>query len=650
MNRTLAAGLLLLAASSAAARPPPVPEPAAQGTLQIGSLTLQACKTGGGYCGEIKRKLDPSGHVSGHIKIAFRFYTHINSGPAAGTIVAQEGGPGFPSIGSRAGYLALYAPLRTDHDLLMVDARGTGASGVIDCLPLQTQPNQTIAAVGACGRFLGAASVLYGTALAAADMVAVLDALGIGKIDYYGDSYGTFFGQTLAALYPNRIRSMVLDGAYPVIGESPWYPNAGAVIRTGFNLACQRTPYCAALPGTSLSRIETLMAALRQQPVRGHATDAEGQIEHAVADPSSIGLALYAGVSGPVNYRDLDAAIRALQDGDKAPLLRLVAENNGSEAPGPPRPYSRGLFAAVSCMDYQQIYDMNAPLKLRLRQRDAAIAAEQSNDPGIYDPLTITEFQTVPIDISVLNLCLRYPTKNPPYPIGVPIPPTAHFTQAPTLVINGELDMLTTPAEGAITTAEFPHAQQIIIANSFHVDAIYDVDDCTQNIVRRFTANLDTGDTSCAAAVKPVRLVPFFPRHAKDAIPATPASGNAATSQDRSLASAAIQTAGDAMARWYINYSGHDAGLRGGTWDYTQPGTIARYTLNAVRWTNDLPISGTLTWNQITGAVTTQLTFTADDGTQGTIHGAWNDHESYTPATLSGTVEGHTLQATMPAP
>ena len=63
---------------------------------------------------------------------------------------------------------------------------------------------------------------------------------------------------------------------------------------------------------------------------------------------------------------------------------------------------------------------------------------------------------------------------------------------------------------------------------------------------------LDTGDTSCAANVKPVRLVPNFVQHAADAIPATPSSGNTATTAQLAQISAAVQTAGVVIARWNI--------------------------------------------------------------------------------------------------
>ncbi len=641
-------GMLLAACSAAAAKP--LSQADEDAASDPASAKAHCPKDA--ICGSVTRPLDPSGRVKGDIAIAYRLYPRLDQSlPPAGTIVAQEGGPGYPSTGTSYSYKQLFAPLRQDHDLLMVDARGTGASGAIDCPSLEHSPVRTPRDIGACGRSLGPDSVLYGTRMAADDMAAVLDALHIATIDFYGDSYGTFFGQVFSALYPERLRSVVLDGAYPVIGETPWYSNAGAVVRKGFDEACRRSPYCAGLKGSSLERIRKLVDYVRRNPISGRAPDGEGKMRDVTVDPGSVGNMLYDGTEGPVNYRDLDAAIRAWFDGrDARPLLRLAAENIANEYPVPPHSYSYGLFSAVSCMDYQQIYDMNSPPDLRHRQREAALAAERASDPGVYDPLSIAEFQTVPLDISVLNLCLDWPIRHPPYAPGAPIPDNAKFTAAPTLVLNGELDMLTTAAEGAIVTAQYPNARQVVVANSFHVDAIDDVDDCAQEIVRRFVATLDVGDTSCAATINPVRLVPLFVAHAADAIPALPADGNTATTHELAIASAAVQTAGDALARWNINYSGQGVGLRGGTWSYTQPDLVARYTLTGVRWTKDLAVSGTAVWDQDNGAIRADLTFTDARGGGASLSATWNDRDHDAVATLSGTIGKHTLHARMPAP
>jgi pimeloyl-ACP methyl ester carboxylesterase len=617
--------------------------------MRMGSMVLPPCPHSPAYCGTLMRPLDPSGRVPGQIPIAFLVYPHTGAGAAAGAIVAQEGGPGLPSIGSRESYVLLYAPLRNDHDLIIIDPRGTGASAAINCKQLQMAALPTLPALKACAASLHGAADLFGTGLAADDMIAVLDSLGVGIFDYYGDSYGTFFGQVLAGRYPDRLRSVVLDGAYGVQGESAFWPNAAGVLRHGFNDACNLAPACKSLGGSSLARIEAMLAALRKQPVNGNGPNADGTMLHEVANPTSIGVTMYNGLSGPIVYRELDAAARALAAGDTAPLMRLLAENDEHGAAGAASGYSRGLEAAVSCMDYPQIYDMASPDTLRLVQEKASLAAEQGDDPGVYGPLTIAEYLSMPLDQSLVPFCLNWPIKHPPYKQGHPVPQGAHFTSAPVLVINGGLDMLTPVADGRIATAEFPDARQVVIANSFHVDALYDVDDCAQVIVRRFTATLKTGDIACAARVKPVRLVPFFVQQAADATPAIPGAGNTATNAELSLVSAAAQTAADAMVRWYISGSG-DVGLRGGNWSWAQAGDTAVFTLRQTRWAADLAVSGTLRWNLTTGAVTAALSFTADHGTTGNVAISYNDRESYIPATLTGGIGSDTIMASMPPP
>jgi pimeloyl-ACP methyl ester carboxylesterase len=581
------------------------------------------------------------------IQITYRLYKHRDQTmPRTGVIVAQEGGPGFSTFGSASGYLTLFDPLRKDRDILMVDARGTGASRAIACPSVQRSPIRKTADIAACGRYLGRTANYYGTRLAAQDMAAVLDTLHIEKIDYYGDSYGTFFGQVFSALYPDRLRSVVLDSAYPVIGETPWYFHAGEVVRQGYEDACKRAPSCAALPGSSMDRIRKLVRFLQNHPIRGRAPDGEGRVHSVAVTSAMIGQILFDGTNGPINHRELDAAARAwFDDHDAAPLVRLTSENLANEFPQNPKSYSYGLFAAVSCIDYQQIYDMNSPVAARHAQRDAAITERQKAYPLTYDPLTFEQFQKVPLDISVLNFCIDWPKAPAPYAPGHPIPEGAKFTDAPTLVLNGELDMLTTAAEGAVVTAQYPQGRHLVIANSFHVVAVDDVSACGQQIVRHFIETLHADNTSCAGKVAPVRLVPKFVLHSVDALPAAAEAGNEADAQDRAIGSAAVQTAADVLARWFVNYGGKGLGLRGGSWSFDQPGQVGRYTLKNVRWSADLPVSGKIIWDQRDGAISADLTFRRSH-----IVATWNDRDTNGVASLSGDVDGRKLVASMPAP
>ncbi|MDP9064990.1 MAG: alpha/beta hydrolase, partial [Pseudomonadota bacterium] len=193
--------------------------------LHVGTIWLEPCSRPQGYCGHIDRPLDPAGTVPGHINVHFEYYRHSGPGAALGTVVATEGGPGYPATESRGDYLALFAPLLGDHDLVLMDNRGTGQSGAIDCGALQRAVKWTVELIAACGASLGPAAPLYSTAYAADDLDAILEALAVRRIDLYGDSYGTYFEQVFALRHPARLRSLVLDGAYPLSGpDYAWYP------------------------------------------------------------------------------------------------------------------------------------------------------------------------------------------------------------------------------------------------------------------------------------------------------------------------------------------------------------------------------------------------------------------------------------------
>ncbi len=243
--------------------------PSAPATMRVGSILLERCVNVPAYCGRLDRPLDPSGAIPGRISIYFEFYPHTGRGTPAETLVATEGGPGYPATLSRSDYLALFKPLRAAHDVVLMDNRGTGQSGAIDCRELQTGERWTVESVAACGESLGDRAALYSTAYAADDLAAILEALDVRQIDLYGDSYGTYFEQVFALRHPHTLRSIVLDGAYPLDGpDYAWYPTYAPAMRAKFNIACRRSKACAELPGSSIEHVTPLIERLRAAPVR----------------------------------------------------------------------------------------------------------------------------------------------------------------------------------------------------------------------------------------------------------------------------------------------------------------------------------------------------------------------------------------------
>jgi pimeloyl-ACP methyl ester carboxylesterase len=87
-------------------------------------------------------------------------------------------------------------PLGATHRLILVDARGHGRSD---------KPHDPAA---------------YRTALLAADVLAVLDHAGVARAHYYGYSMGGTIGYYLAAHVPQRLRSLIVNGAGATDRES----------------------------------------------------------------------------------------------------------------------------------------------------------------------------------------------------------------------------------------------------------------------------------------------------------------------------------------------------------------------------------------------------------------------------------------------
>jgi len=623
-------------------------------TLEVGRLTLQRCAHDA-WCGTLPRPLDPAGAVSGTVPIYFEYYPHTAASPAAGTLVAAQGGPGYPTTDSRADYLELYGPLRANYDVLLMDYRGTGRSGAIDCRKLQRTPRLTEANYGACGRSLGRAAPLYSTALAADDLAGLLDALGIERIGLYGNSFGTYFAQVFALRHPERLGSLVLDGAYPLSGrDHAWYPNYAPAMRAKFNIACERSPACRTIPGSSMDHIAPALAQLRAQPFAAHVRYGDGRVIDFTADAAALAILMFAGSPAYASVRELDAAARAFSAGDRLPLLRLMAETLGSvdsrDPTETPAKFSEGFAAAVFCQDDPQIFDMHLPPAERLVARDRIIGERAASAPDTYAPFTIEEYRRMPLDYAFIDQCVRWPAlalTAAPLTYAGTRPP-----QVPVLVISGEFDNMTSMADGEAAAAHFPRARHIVIANSFHVNALPRPSrrsDCGATLARRFMTQLDAGDGRCATEIPPLPLVPLFARHLHDLAPARALPGNEGEEEALRLVSAALFTSADVVTRARENGAGRGVGLRGGTFTTVSEGGGYRLTLHEVRWTEDLSLSGRIDWPGRSGLVRADVEVRSLLA-NGRLELSWPEGPGDAPATVRGTLGKKLIAAEAPPP
>ena len=180
-------------------------------------------------CGMLPVPLDYTKPEGRRIKLALSRIRHTQT-PYQGVMLVNPGGPG--GAGISLSVLGDYVPddAGKAYDWIGFDPRGVGASEPAlacdgDYAGYKRPPYvpdtaaiekawlaRTAAYAKACDKAGGALLDHMKTTDTAQDMENIRRALGAGRINFYGFSYGTYLGQVYATQYPARVRRMVLDG------------------------------------------------------------------------------------------------------------------------------------------------------------------------------------------------------------------------------------------------------------------------------------------------------------------------------------------------------------------------------------------------------------------------------------------------------
>lgn len=191
----------------------------------------------------------------------------------AAPLTLINGGPGASSIDLYVDIEPALSGIRRHRDIIVVDQRGTGASGRLDCPALQAESGafdaeRVRAAAAACLEEIDADPRYYTTSVAVRDLEAVRAALGVAAWHVYGVSYGTRVAAHYARKYPQAVSSLILDGVLPpqiVLGPEV-APNAQHTL-DGILRRCGETPSCARAFPDIVDDLAALFVRLRAAPV-----------------------------------------------------------------------------------------------------------------------------------------------------------------------------------------------------------------------------------------------------------------------------------------------------------------------------------------------------------------------------------------------
>lgn len=182
-------------------------------------------------------------------------------------IVYLAGGPGDSATAEIDWWLS--TPLRDDRDIILIDQRGTGLSRPsLNCPEFDTIAEDD--RLAKCLDRLQAAGIdlaTYNADSMTQDIADLITVLELDQVNIYARSYGARQALLLAQMLPQRIRAMVLDGAYT--GAESALESAAANTRQSLQRLfadCKASKACnAAYPKLS-TQFDQAAAALNAQP------------------------------------------------------------------------------------------------------------------------------------------------------------------------------------------------------------------------------------------------------------------------------------------------------------------------------------------------------------------------------------------------
>ena len=445
-------------------------------------------------CATLGVPLDRSGSVPGQVPLFVRRLRSQQGAPQTRTaLVALAGGPGQAATPSARSFAVALAPGIRDRDLLVLDQRGTGRSGALDCQALRART--TVVSITRCAQELGAARGFYRTIDSVEDLEALRAATGYEQLAFYGVSYGTKLALDYAARYPQRVERLVLDSVVPPAGPDPLQRSSFRAVPGVLRELCARSA-CRGITPNPVTDVRTLVR--RGRIIRGDAFTSSGRRVRMRARPQDVYEILVSGDLNPAWRALLPGAVRAAVRGDGTPLARL-----GVAALGGVRE-SRGalqredddvdlpLFLSTVCEDVAFPWNRASSPSNRADQATEVLGNVPSSTFLPFDRLTAA-------GSGILGQCIGWPNATP-----APAPDTATFPSIPTLIVNGAADLRTPNTDAAAVAQRIPGAQLITVPHVGHSVLGADPSGCATAAITGFFTGV--GAVACPAsetAIKP---------------------------------------------------------------------------------------------------------------------------------------------------
>lgn len=367
---------------------------------------------------------------------------------------------------------------RDEHDVVLVDLRGTGEGHALDCpsggsdedpqsylRPFLSQGT----GFAACRDELSKRADLtqYTTGIAMKDVDELRDALGYRQIDIEGGSYGTRAAMEYIRLFPGRVHAAVLYSLVPVENRAPLFHARAA--QRAYDLMvrqCAGEAPCRAAYPALRTDAATIMKRLRARPARVTVPDPATKRPVEVAlTASGFADALRVMLYGIESERRVPLLLSRALDGDYRPFAAAGLESNR----GFSKSIRTGLMLSFTC----------AEDTWRIRPEEV----ERESAGSFLGTLRVK---------AQLAACSVWPRGK--VPAGYYRPPES---RVPVLFVSGQLDPVTPPEWGEVALRRFPNGVHIVAPGGTHTPT----SPCIEGLARELyaTGSVKGLDLSCVA-------------------------------------------------------------------------------------------------------------------------------------------------------
>jgi pimeloyl-ACP methyl ester carboxylesterase len=454
-------------------------------TVQRGRVQLKPCNspslTSEALCGKYEVYEDRVARAGRKIALNLILLPASSAKPVADPLFYLAGGPG----GAATAYASekFMNGLRRNREVVLVDQRGTGDSNPLNCPSSGSKEDMRgyfgepfpTERIRACRAELEKVAnlKLYTTSIAMDDLDEVRGALGYERINVYGGSYGSTAALVYLRLHPEHVRTVAVFGVAPPDAKLPL--SFARSVQDAMNRLfadCAADSACHEAYPNLESEFKTVLSQFDKGPVQMKVPNVfSGQEQEVTVTRDAF-------VDGIRQLFYVPNAASALPA-----LIHLGAQGNLGALIGT-------AFQVVVQIDLRIARGMQFSV---ICSEDTPFITEadikQSSANSFYG-----DARTRP----TMGACAEWPRATVPASFLDPIK-----SDAPVLIVSGELDPVTPPWLAEPVARNLPHSRHVIIHNGTHNSY-----ECVEGVVADF---IDKGtaqglDTSC---VEKIQRPPF---------------------------------------------------------------------------------------------------------------------------------------------